>query len=227
MNKNMIFPVNQILSVVLSMVLSMVLSLVLVACGKQNPGTEGSPTATAPTSSEVMPSAAPGAGAETRPDDGTTASSADTTESSSADTATESTNPNNSAAETNTPAAGNPVQENPASAPATESVKSEASGQPGANTVTQQSMLTLARSSGCLTCHSVDKKIVGPAWRDVAKRYQGADNARARLIEKVSKGGRGNWTDVVGNVAMPPYSPRVSNDNIAKLIDFVLSLSPQ
>ncbi len=85
-------------------------------------------------------------------------------------------------------------------------------------------ILTLAKKSGCLSCHTVDKKIVGPAWKDVAARYKGNTGARALLIEKVSKGGRGNWSDVVGNAAMPPYFPRASKENIGKLVDFVLSL---
>ena len=85
-------------------------------------------------------------------------------------------------------------------------------------------MLGLARKSGCLSCHSIDKKVVGPAWKDVATRYKNKKDARVFLVEKVSKGGRGNWIDVVGNVAMPPYSPRVSKENIELLVDFVLSL---
>jgi cytochrome c len=85
-------------------------------------------------------------------------------------------------------------------------------------------ILALARKSGCLTCHSVNKKLVGPAWKDVATRYKSKSDARTVLIEKVSKGGRGNWSDVVGNVAMPPYYPRVSKENIERLVDFILSL---
>lgn len=84
--------------------------------------------------------------------------------------------------------------------------------------------LALARKSGCLACHAIDKKIVGPPWRDVSKRYLNDPNAKEKLVAKVSKGGRGNWTDVVGSAAMPPYSPRVSNENITKLVEFVLSL---
>jgi len=87
-----------------------------------------------------------------------------------------------------------------------------------------QQMLNLARKSGCLACHNVDKKIVGPAWKDVAARYKNKADARAVLTEKVSEGGRGSWTDVVGNVAMPPYFPRVSKENIESLVDFILSL---
>lgn len=93
------------------------------------------------------------------------------------------------------------------------------------STVPQQDdMLALAKKSGCMACHAVDKKIVGPAWKDVAKRYTGNASARDQLIDKVSKGGKGNWSEVVGSVAMPPYYPRVSKENIGKLVDFVLSL---
>lgn len=84
--------------------------------------------------------------------------------------------------------------------------------------------LALARTSGCLTCHLVDKKIVGPAWKDVAVRYAGNPAAKAMLIEKVSKGGSGNWTSVVGNVVMPPNSPKVSAQDIEILVDYILAL---
>ena len=88
-----------------------------------------------------------------------------------------------------------------------------------------QASLELARKSGCLACHAIDKKVVGPAWADVAKRYASDPNAKAKLKEKVAKGGRGNWTDVVGNMAMPPYSPRVPDQDIEALVEFVLALN--
>ncbi len=84
--------------------------------------------------------------------------------------------------------------------------------------------LELAKKSGCLACHAVDKKVVGPAWKDVAAKYKGQADAKATLIEKVKKGGKGNWTDVTGGVPMPPYSPRVADADIEKLVDFVLGL---
>jgi cytochrome c len=80
--------------------------------------------------------------------------------------------------------------------------------------------LDLAKKSGCLACHSVEKQIVGPAWKDVGAKYKGDAAAKAALIEKVKKGGKGTW----GNAPMPPYSPRVSDGDIEKLVDFVLSL---
>lgn len=80
--------------------------------------------------------------------------------------------------------------------------------------------LDLAKKSGCLACHSVEKKIVGPAWKDVGKKYAGEAGAKANLISKVKSGGKGVW----GPAPMPPYSPRVSDANIEKLVDFILTL---
>lgn len=84
--------------------------------------------------------------------------------------------------------------------------------------------LDLARASGCLACHSVDAKVLGPAWKDVAARYRGEAGARDALIAKVRDGGAGNWKEVTGGIAMPPNGPRVSDADIAKLVDFVLAL---
>ncbi len=84
--------------------------------------------------------------------------------------------------------------------------------------------MDLARASGCLACHALEAKIVGPSWKDVNARYAGQPGAREMLIDKIKLGGRGNWTDVTGGVPMPPYSPRVSDEDIARLVDFVLGL---
>lgn len=84
--------------------------------------------------------------------------------------------------------------------------------------------LDLARESGCLACHSIEKKVVGPGWRDVAIRYRDVADAQALLIDKVKRGGKGNWTQVTGGIPMPPYSPRVSDANIEVLVDFILAL---
>lgn len=80
--------------------------------------------------------------------------------------------------------------------------------------------LELAKKSGCLACHSVEKKVIGPAWKDVAAKYKGDASMKDKLVSKVKKGGKGAW----GQVPMPPYSPRVSDGDIEKLVDFVLNL---
>lgn len=71
----------------------------------------------------------------------------------------------------------------------------------------------------CLGCHSVEKKKVGPAWKNVAEKYKGDAGARDKLIEKVMKGGKGVW----GPVPMPA-SPKMSKEESATLVDFVLAL---
>ena len=58
--------------------------------------------------------------------------------------------------------------------------------------------MDLAKKSNCMACHAVDKKVVGPAYQEVAKKYKPADEAK--LVEKVMKGGVGAW----GTVPMPP-----------------------
>lgn len=84
--------------------------------------------------------------------------------------------------------------------------------------------LMLAKQNGCLACHKIETKLVGPAWRDVSKRYKDDPDAKTRLIAKVKTGGKGNWTKVTGGIPMPPNSPRVSDEDIEKLVTFVLSL---
>ena len=85
-------------------------------------------------------------------------------------------------------------------------------------------MPPLAKKSGCTACHAIDKKVVGPAWADIGKRYKGDAGAKAKLIAKVKKGGKGNWTEVTKGVPMPPYSPRVKDADIEELVAFVLGL---
>lgn len=79
--------------------------------------------------------------------------------------------------------------------------------------------LALAQKSGCTACHSVDKKIVGPAYKDVAAKYRGDKSAEAKLITKVEKGGSGVW----GQIPMPP-NPQVKPEDVKKLVEWVLSL---
>ena len=76
----------------------------------------------------------------------------------------------------------------------------------------------LAKKHNCLACHAVDKKTVGPAYREIAKKYKG-QNVAAKLEQKVKKGGQGAW----GQVPMPP-NPAVPDGDIKKLVDWILKL---
>jgi len=75
----------------------------------------------------------------------------------------------------------------------------------------------LAKKHNCTACHAVDKKMVGPAYKDVASKYKGQADAPAKLAEKVKKGGSGVW----GAVPMPPNAA-VPDDDIKKLVAWVL-----
>ena len=82
----------------------------------------------------------------------------------------------------------------------------------------------LAKKTGCLRCHSIDKKIVGPAYHDIAARYKDQAEARNALFETIKNGGKGNWTKDTGGVPMPPHSARLSDADIRRLVDWILSL---
>jgi cytochrome c len=76
----------------------------------------------------------------------------------------------------------------------------------------------LAQKSGCLACHSVSQKVLGPAYKDVAAKYKGDKGAEAKLIEKVKKGGSGVW----GPIPMPANSPQVKDADIKTIVEWVL-----
>ena len=77
----------------------------------------------------------------------------------------------------------------------------------------------LAKKQGCFACHAVDKKLVGPSYKDVAAKYRGNKGAEAKLADKVKKGGTGVW----GTVPMPPNG-HVSDADIKTLVKWILSL---
>ena len=76
------------------------------------------------------------------------------------------------------------------------------------------------QKDGCTACHAIDKKIVGPAYKDVANKYRSDSGAAAKLVEKVKKGGSGVW----GQIPMPPNSPQVSDADIQADVKYILSL---
>lgn len=77
----------------------------------------------------------------------------------------------------------------------------------------------MMKKDGCSACHAVDKKIIGPAYQEVAAKYKGDAGAAAKLAKKVKEGGSGVW----GPVPMPPNAT-VSDADIKSLIDWILTL---
>ncbi|SNS98384.1 cytochrome c [Noviherbaspirillum humi] len=76
----------------------------------------------------------------------------------------------------------------------------------------------LAKSKNCMACHSVQNKVVGPAFKDVAAKYAGQQDAEAKLVQKVIKGGSGVW----GPVPMPANA-QVSEAEAHTLVKWILS----
>ena len=82
-------------------------------------------------------------------------------------------------------------------------------------------MPALAKKMNCTACHAIDKKMVGPAWKDVAAKYKGDAKAHDALIVKVSKGGSGAW----GTMPMPANDAAGTKQaEIKELVDFILAL---
>lgn len=76
----------------------------------------------------------------------------------------------------------------------------------------------LAKAKGCLACHTVDKKVIGPAFKEVSAKYKGDATAEAKLVQKVKKGGSGVW----GPSPMPPHA-HVSDADITTIVKWVMA----
>ena len=79
----------------------------------------------------------------------------------------------------------------------------------------------LMDKSDCNACHSIDNKIVGPAFKDVAKKYKNDKTAVAKLSDKIIKGGAGAW----GDIPMAPH-PQITKTDAAEMVKYILSLAP-
>jgi cytochrome c len=81
-----------------------------------------------------------------------------------------------------------------------------------------QANAELAKKHACLACHAVDKKLVGPSYKDIATKYRSDAGAEAKLAEKVKKGSQGTW----GQVPMPPNAA-VPDGEVRALVKWILS----
>lgn len=77
----------------------------------------------------------------------------------------------------------------------------------------------LAQSSGCITCHGVDKKVIGPGFKEIASKYAGNKGAESDLIKKVKGGSKGVW----GDIPMPPNA-HVKDEDIKTMVQWILAL---
>jgi len=78
----------------------------------------------------------------------------------------------------------------------------------------------LTKKSNCTTCHAVEKKMVGPSFKDIAAKYKDDKGAQAALEKKVRSGGGGVW----GKMPMPATAKSVGDDDIKSIVQWVLSV---
>ena len=77
----------------------------------------------------------------------------------------------------------------------------------------------LAQKNACMSCHGVDKKIVGPAFKEIAAKYKSDKAAPARLAKHVKEGTKGNF----GAIPMPP-NPQVKDEDVNKIVAWILAM---
>ena len=95
----------------------------------------------------------------------------------------------------------------------------ESSGTP---TVANQQGLELIGSNDCMTCHAIDRKVIGPSYIDVSKKYDSTEAVIDTLVSKIKHGGKGNW----GEVMMTPH-PDLPDADAKELVKYILSLKNQ
>ena len=80
----------------------------------------------------------------------------------------------------------------------------------------------LMRQSGCFFCHSGDNQI-GPEFKQVADRYRNDERSQSILQNAIRHGSRGNWLEISGGVLMPPYSRRLTQEQIEIMVNWISS----
>ena len=90
---------------------------------------------------------------------------------------------------------------------------------PGARAADAKAAEDPAKNSGCLACHTMDKKLIGPGYKDVANKYRGNKAAEADLVKKVKAGSKGVW----GDIPMPPNA-HVKDEDIKSIVQWILSI---
>ncbi|HEY7743985.1 MAG TPA: c-type cytochrome [Burkholderiales bacterium] len=89
----------------------------------------------------------------------------------------------------------------------------------GAHAADAKAAEALAKTSGCLGCHTTDKKLVGPSYKEIADRYRKNKGAEALLFKKVKEGGKGVW----GDIPMTPNA-HVKDADIKTIVQWILSI---
>jgi cytochrome c len=88
-------------------------------------------------------------------------------------------------------------------------------------------MPEVARKAACVTCHMVDRKLIGPAFVWIAHKYKDDKEAgKKEIMDQIANGGKGRWTMYTGGIIMPPMKVQTTEEQRAELADFILNLDP-
>jgi cytochrome c len=107
-------------------------------------------------------------------------------------------------------------------APTTDTATTAPAASSGTPEVANQKGLELIGANDCMTCHAIDKKVIGPAYVDVAKKYDNTEAVVDTLVAKIKHGGKGNW----GEIAMTPH-PDLPDADAKEMVKYILSLKNQ
>lgn len=84
-----------------------------------------------------------------------------------------------------------------------------------------------ATKGACITCHAIDRKVIGPAWSWVAYKYKDdKETGKMEIMDQIANGGKGRWTKYTGGIIMPPMKAQTTEEERAELADFILNLDP-
>jgi cytochrome c len=88
-------------------------------------------------------------------------------------------------------------------------------------------MPEVATKTACITCHAIDRKLIGPAWTWVAYKYKDdKETGKMEIMDQIANGGKGRWTMYTGGIIMPPMKAQTTEEQRAELADFILNLDP-
>lgn len=191
------------------LVLAAITALTLAACGKDDEQTTSTPTQPSPVEPSPATPSAPAPAPESAAPAAPAPAPAEQAPAASAPAPDQSAAP---APETPPAAAAEPAANGAAPAAAA----------PAGGAPSMEEGKALAQSSGCFACHdkNLERTIIGPSWKKIAEKYKGNPDAHGILVKWIHTGGTGRW----GTAVMPPYSPRVADEDIEKLASFILSL---
>jgi cytochrome c len=88
-------------------------------------------------------------------------------------------------------------------------------------------LLEIARKAGCMACHAIDRKVIGPAFGWVAYKYRDdKEKGRVAVVHQIANGGSRQWIIHTGGISMPPMQERMTEEQRIEFGEYILNLAP-